>query len=367
MVLAGKQLSLAKFRFFLVGGLLLLAGISLLPHFIDTALLNRGAVACGRELISQDNNYFLTDLKPVENVSTICQNALTDFQEVASNSQGAALWSGRVQLARRNFAQAITGLEKANRLTPANDLSRFFSGISYLTEGQTDQAKFEWQAMSAPTYALVMLGDRLAAKEQCNAALNYYQLAIEANTTGQERAHLGLAQCLYTLQRFPQAVDEYKAAFAAGLKNAEIADKLGKLLVTLKRLQEALPYLEQAVNWHRYVYYLLDLAETYGATGDLQKAEVWFDEAEKLAPGSPIVPYARGNYYFSQQQYANAIASYERVIALDPKGPVYYYTNLGRAYLAANQPSKALPVLQEAQRREPNDPAIKQLLEAANK
>lgn len=350
------------------GAGLLLALVFSWPYLTGAALVNLGAVSCTRELLNSGrSDYFLAELKKGKDRAAVCNEAQQKFQEAANlnSAAGATVWLGRIQLANGNFAEAASEFDRSLNSTPQNDVVRLFGGLAYAAINQPDTASALWSKMSSPVYALVRLGDKLADKEQCAVALTYYQQALRQNASGQDKAHLGLADCFYALKRLPEAAQEYEAVLKSGLKDAQAANKLGRLLVTLERPQEALPYLEQAVNLHEYPYYMIDLADAYGTLGNPEKAEFWYGETERIAPGSPAGPYARGNYYFKQHQYPNAIAAYEQVIALDPQGPAYYYTSLGQSYLANGAPDKAVTALTEALRRDPTNPVTKSSLDAA--
>lgn len=349
--------------------LILLWVIAVSPMLMSAALVNRGAVQCGNQLIVHRALDLALIGQPLGlDVAAGCAGALSDLeaaQRLNLNSARSEFWIGYTHLARGDLASAAAAFDRSADLEPRNSVTWLFAGIAYYSAGQKEMALSRWRRIHDSTRAVTRLADRLAQQEECPKAEAYYRLAIQQARPGLDEAHLGLADCLYKQERFEEAAIEYQTALDLGLKNAVAANKLGKVLVARGQVWDAIPYLQHAIEWHWYPWYMVDLANAYGALGDHTNAEFWFGEAERAAPNNAVGPYSRGDYYMERHMYAKAIESYERAINVMPDCPAYCYGHLGQAYLAGGYADKAVKAITEALRREPTSAFYQQSLEAA--
>jgi putative PEP-CTERM system TPR-repeat lipoprotein len=128
------------------------------------------------------------------------------------------------------------------------------------------------------------------------------------------------------------------AAAAAGAQgNAKDAEKL---------LQKA------AADHLDSVEAQLALAQFYLGTQDFGKALSVLDEAAKKSPDSAAISNARGLALMGQKDMAGAIASFREATEQAPKA-YGYVLNLSRAYIANNELTRALEVLNGLLRAEP--------------
>jgi predicted Zn-dependent protease len=77
---------------------------------------------------------------------------------------------------------------------------------------------------------------------------------------------------------------------------------------------------------------------------------------------SPSSLYARGREHAGQGMWAKAASHWSRAVALSPGHPEYRLS-LATAYLHLGRPERAAEHLQAAQRIEPDNPRIQELLE----
>ena len=94
-----------------------------------------------------------------------------------------------------------------------------------------------------------------------------------------------------------------------------------------------------------------------GVPGDIGRAAGLAAAAEALRPNHPDVIEMQAFVQRARGQWADAIASYRRVIEADPN-TVSAYGQLAVCYLNLGQPDRALPLIDEAMRRDPRDPQI---------
>ena len=96
--------------------------------------------------------------------------------------------------------------------------------------------------------------------------------------------------------------------------------------------------------------------------GKPDQAEPLFAKAAALQPTSVAAEYGVGRAALAKQDYAGAVSSLEKALALDPRATIIHYP-LGMAYRGAGDQAKAQAHL--AQRGtlaiEPDDPLMKQL------
>lgn len=347
-----------KIKYLLFTLLLTFGVISLLPSLFSTVLINMGTVSCNKDLIAVGGfNYLVVESKQLP--SSTCKQALEYFllaQGISSEATDTKVLIGRAELAQGDYKNAIKAFESSLSSNPQDDNNLLFSGLAYSKDGQINTAFSRWSNISASGYVLTFIGNRIATSTGCLQALPYYKFATEKpNVPGIQMAHLAMAECFYSQKKYQKAVIEYKLSLANGLADATIANKLGKLLVTLNQPDAAIPYLEQAIRWHNYAYYMIDLAKTYDQKGDQVQAEHWYKEAERVAPNSYDVYYLHGNYFFEHKKYSEAIQSYEQAVKIEPYCPSFCYFNLGRAYFEYGLIDNALQNFQKALKDNPDD------------
>jgi len=333
------------------------------------ALVNWGAVKCGNPSVAHHTLDFILLNQPLAPAVTAdCCLALSDFeiaQRLNPNSTRSLFWIGYARLARGDLATAALAFDRSTALEPGNGDAWLFSGLTYDRLGQGEAAVSRWQGIRDSALAVTALADRLIGYQDCLGAERYYRIAIREVPPGLERAHLGLADCLDQQGYFEEAVGEYQTAFQLGLKDDVAANRLGKLLIQLDRPQEAIPWLTRALEWHLYPWHMVDLAKGYEAAGDHATAEYWLTETERQFPKTLLGYWELGNFYLRSGQYQKAITHFERAVMIDPACPYYCYSDLGRAYVAANCPYEAVEAFAEALRRDPANTVVAQWLKNA--
>ena len=91
--------------------------------------------------------------------------------------------------------------------------------------------------------------------------------------------------------------------------------------------------------------------------GNIQRAAELLASAERHAPTRRDVAMLRAYVLRARGRFADALAAYEQVIAADPNA-VLAYQQVAVCKLALGQPEDAVPMLREAIRRDPRDPAV---------
>lgn len=155
-----------------------------------------------------------------------------------------------------------------------------------------------------------------------------------------------------------QAIAEYQAEnyeealvllqpLAADGKSDQAAYYLGLTLKRMGNNRAALPYLLGAANLGISDPALArELAESYLAIDDYANAERWLAEVQKSGTASGEVEYLRGVALARQQKHAEALAAFDRAVALDPALQARADFQRALVYGAQNRPSQARAALQ---------------------
>jgi tetratricopeptide (TPR) repeat protein len=90
---------------------------------------------------------------------------------------------------------------------------------------------------------------------------------------------------------------------------------------------------------------------------DVARAEGLVGQALAVEPNSPLAHLAKAQVLRAQRRYADAIPEYETVIALDRNLP-NAYANLGQCKLFTGFLEEVIPLVEQAVRLSPRDPAL---------
>lgn len=353
------------------GTIIVLATVAVVlsaPTIMGTLSVNAGAITCTREFVKgrlDGIGLFNSETTPDPNT---CVSSLHFFRQAVAwdrRNLHAEEWTSLVNQLQGNYRESHDHWQLVLPRLSEDQVAEFRMAVTLYQLGRTDEAIEKWRQLKAGqlfagTAVILARQQRFAVAEQ------YYRIALQI-APDLAMAHAGLGELLYSLNRFAEAAEHDSRALELGLEtpteNSVVANRLGRSLLALNRAQEAVPYLEQAVRWQPYAWYMVDIANAHMSMGDSIQAEYWLSRTEQEFPKLAVGPYEFGNYYLGRGQPGKAIASYERALSIDPQCPYYCYANLGRAYFAAGCLSKAEMAWTEALRRDPNNPVIKEWLQ----
>ena len=119
-------------------------------------------------------------------------------------------------------------------------------------------------------------------------AIDLYCQSIALHPTAEAHTFLGWT---YSFQgRYDDAIAECKEAIAVDPEFGNPYNDIGSYLLKLGRLDEAIPWLEEAIKAPRYEprhYPHCNLGQVYWAKGLLAKARSEFERALEIEPGYP--------------------------------------------------------------------------------
>jgi tetratricopeptide (TPR) repeat protein len=131
---------------------------------------------------------------------------------------------------------------------------------------------------------------------------------------------------------------------------------LGIALHGAKRRNEAVEQFEKLVELDASRRHLLDLALAYQSVSELPEAIATYERILAMSPNDAIALHNMGNIALRSGDAPGAAALYRRAIASKPDYLLAYY-HLGNAYLAAEQFREAFGSYEQALAIEPKSPA----------
>ena len=123
---------------------------------------------------------------------------------------------------------------------------------------------------------------------ELDRAIELYEQSIAIHPTAEAHTFLG---CTYSFQgRYDEAIAQCKEAIAVDPEFGNPYNDIGSYLLKLGRLDEAIPWLEEAIKAPRYEprhYPHCNLGQVYWAKGMLARAKTEFERALEIEPGYP--------------------------------------------------------------------------------
>lgn len=230
------------------------------------------------------------------------------------------------------YDSAISMYQKSIEADSSSALPHLHLGKVYYKKGYWEDAITEYVLAvnldpdMAITYSdLGYIYERMDLDEE---AFQAYQKALEIDST-LVRAHINLAFLFEKKELYEEAIKEYK---------------------------KALTFEPQVASIHN------DLGNAYAQLGSKDMALAEFKKALELDPNYVYAHINLGNIYFEKGDYQMAIIQYGTALKLDPKR-IKAYRNLAITYLKTDQPYKAIEVLQEGLKANPNAKELRELLE----
>jgi tetratricopeptide (TPR) repeat protein len=218
---------------------------------------------------------------------------------------------GQLAFLRRDFARAIIDFNTAALKLPSSALAYYGLGNSYLGAGRLNEAARAYQQATVISPELAMAykgwGDVLARQNKNREALRYYERARVLGYTSNDTRQVA-ARILLKERRWSEALRELLEVSKA-TPTAEVFVGIGDAYVGLEQPLSAAPAYRRALE---------------------------------LDPKSAAAHYKFGELAYAQREYAAAVESLERALALDPAGALI---DRGRARdLAARAAARARAV-----------------------
>ena len=124
-------------------------------------------------------------------------------------------------------------------------------------------------------------------------AIALYRSSIELHPTAEAHTFLGWA--MSHLGQYEDAIEECKKAIAVDADFGNPYNDIGSYLITLGRVEDAIPWLEQATEAPRYEprhFPHCNLGRAYWALGQLGRAQEELEKALAIVPDYPFAQAA---------------------------------------------------------------------------
>jgi Flp pilus assembly protein TadD len=168
-------------------------------------------------------------------------------------------------------------------------------------------------------------------------------------------AHDRLGRALVALKRWEEAVEPLREAIRLEPENADAHDRLGRALVNLERREEAVAPLREAIRLepgNADAHYAL--GSTLVVLKRWEEAVVPFREVIRLKPEDADAHYHLGGTLVALERWEEAVASLREAIRLEPGNADTHYL-LGATLVELQRREEAVAPLREAIRLEPGN------------
>ncbi len=232
------------------------------------------------------------------------------------NNLGAAYYQ------KGQLDKAMGALKKAIELNPNNKTARSNLGNVYIDLKMYDEAIAEHKKVidldPNNANAFANLGVAFSQKGDVVEGMNQFKKALSINPY-HPLARKNLGYTYYRMKRWPEAIDELLIA-------RDLDEWFPGVEEGLKMIfDEAFPELKKWVNdkpMEPMSHYYLGYAYLYKEESDRALKEI--DRAIELDSSKGLFYKAKGNIYFNQKKYRDAVAAYGRCVVVDPSSWTCY-------------------------------------------
>lgn len=288
--------------------------------------------------------------------------------------QNSALTSAKFSLKQREPAKATQQLITILETEPDDPEIFYLLGRAY-----GDQAKYELMATSFQRSVQLseefdsLIKDYLnrcwlsvynqgvahlnAANPDFSSAASFFQLATVIDRKRLD-AWRELAFTQYQLHNYNAAIQSYKIVATEAPADTLIFNTLGVLYMQTGDFPEAQRTFEHLLEFYpQHTGALTNLAAIYTDGGRFSEAEEAYNAAVQIDPRIWQTHFNLGNLFWRQKKFSFARDAYVRALELNPADADIRY-NLAVTYLALEDRTNALPLLEDLSQQMPTDVSI---------
>ena len=202
-----------------------------------------------------------------------------------------------------------------------------------------------------------MKAHELYEEGQMAEALSAMNEALSINPAN-DRWHFNKALTLDAMEKFDEAIDEYKAALEMNPEDIEILNCLAIDYTRTCQYDLALEifgHIEKIDANFEPSY--CNRIITYTEMGNYEMAEQMFYLAQQINDSCPLCFYNIGNAFFIQGNFKKAIWCWEKTASLEPNHPQINY-NIAKSYWKLGEKDKARRYFIQELRRNPGDKEV---------
>ena len=293
---------------------------------------------------------------------------------LASGCQNSALVSAKFSLKQREPARATQQLITILETEPDDPEIFYLLGRAY-----GDQAKYELMATSFQRSVQLseefdsLIKDYLnrcwlsvynqgvahlnVANPDFSSAASFFQLATVIDRKRLD-AWRQLAFTQYQLRNYNAAIQSYKIVATEAPADTLIFNTLGVLYMQTGDFPEAQRTFEHLLEFYpQHIGSLTNLAAIYTDSGRYIEAEEAYNAAVQIDPRIWQIHFNLGNLFWRQKKFSFARDAYVRALELNPADADIGY-NLAVTYLALEDRTNALPLLENLSQRMPTDVSV---------
>lgn len=223
------------------------------------------------------------------------EQALTNLERATEiNPDQAEAWAQRIQVlfSLGRYEEVIDLSEQANEHAPDNAFVQFFTGASYMFEGQHEQAE-TWleNASMAPSRRNFRsaiygtLGDVKQQLEKWDETVDAYERALRldpANTTALNNYAYYLSVRVENLEA---ALEMATEAVESNPENSSFLDTLGWVYFKMENYEQAQIYIQQSIDTGDASAEVFEhMGDVLEAQGEIEKARDWWEKALEEDP-----------------------------------------------------------------------------------
>ncbi|HZU28618.1 MAG TPA: tetratricopeptide repeat protein [Bryobacteraceae bacterium] len=270
--------------------------------------------------------------------------------------QSSDVSTGLKALDEKRYDAAIDSFTKAVAADPKDYAAHFNLGLAYSLTGKNSEAAAQYRetlALKPDLYeAQLNLAIVLLKEKQPAEAIPLLEKAV-ASKPKQYRPNFYYGEALLEAGEAQKAEAAFQTALSLDAKSAAAELGLGEALLKEHRLAEADPHFRKAAELDpSYRDGLLQLAQGYEDAHQPEQAIPLYQQF----PNDPGAQEHLGQLLLASGNAGEAVQKLQAAVAESPT--TANRVALAEAYLKAKQPEKALPLIDEALRAEPNEFAL---------
>ena len=256
----------------------------------------------------------------------------------------------------------------------------FFAGV-------TLSVILGYAAFERKLHATVIAGNEAVEAGQIEQAINEYTTGLMMKPSRQMRITLlfNRGEAYRKLGLMKRAVQDWEVALELDPRDPDLLEKVAEFYFTKQEYDKTIALLErlrklralspsllvELGNAYLHTAHPLEavetleqlrqptyegalaLAEAYDRLGKHAEAEENYQKALDIRPNDEAALMAFGQFYFSLGKLRQALACWEKVLAMRKEGNEDLYLLMGRAHLYQGDPIQALHLLEKAREKNP--------------
>lgn len=212
----------------------------------------------------------------------------------------------------------IGGMPQAGAQTQDPLPEKYQAAQTFLLAGDIESAERAYHEVVA--VALERLGNLASREGRLDEALALVDEAV-AIMPMRAQAHVARSAILFRRREFDKAIEAAHAALRLEPRHPQATQLLGKLYFVTGRLDEALPYLQEALARDPSFDLAYALAISYVRLKRLTEAQRLFRQLVTALGESARLYILIGRVYREAALYEHAIEEFKRALALNPRQP----------------------------------------------